>query len=201
MDSLKEEINEKRADKLTDRVFTQSLVMSVFGILLCIVALCSATYAWFSADVSSPSNNIKSSSCDISVSVTNGGNTVDPQNGEYLLEAGKTYEFNISATGTAKSVYCILSIDGKDFYTEQIDVTPDGVAAASPQSGFTFSLMFSEDTAVTVVTRWGRSSRDVREIADGVNYIDPGKAVSSAPESSESETNGQPPESAPETEA
>lgn len=56
-------------ENIADKAFTQSIVISVAGIILCIVALCSATYAWFVADVSSSQNTISAAFFDVEVTV------------------------------------------------------------------------------------------------------------------------------------
>ena len=49
-----------KQEKLTEKAFTQSIAISVFSILLCIIALCSVPWAWFSDGISSPTNSIQS---------------------------------------------------------------------------------------------------------------------------------------------
>ena len=55
---------------LTDKAFSRFLITSVLGILICITCLCSATWAWFSADTSSGSNTLSSGKFDLDISLT-----------------------------------------------------------------------------------------------------------------------------------
>lgn len=151
--------------KLTEQAFLQSIAMSAAGILLCIIALCSATWAWFGAGVSSGSNNIQASNCIVSVAVTNNSNPVDLTNENYELAANQAYTFNITAEGTAKSAYCIFVINELQYYTAQI-------STESNKNTMTFDLMFDHSTSVKVITRWGTSSvpENERSFANGKLY-------------------------------
>ena len=57
------------AENIADRAFLQSITLSIAAILLCIVALCSVTYAWFVADISSSQNTITAAFFDVDVTV------------------------------------------------------------------------------------------------------------------------------------
>ena len=56
-------------EKITEKSFTRTLVISIISIALCIIALCSITFAWFSDETTSVSNTLSSGSFDITVSV------------------------------------------------------------------------------------------------------------------------------------
>ena len=57
-------------EKITEKAFSQSLIISVVSILLCLVALCSMTYAWFTTETSSSSNTLTSGSFDLDIIVS-----------------------------------------------------------------------------------------------------------------------------------
>ena len=57
------------AENIADRAFLQSITLSIAAILLCIVALCSATYAWFVVDVASSHNTISAAFFDLKVTI------------------------------------------------------------------------------------------------------------------------------------
>ena len=73
-------------EKITEKAFSQSLIISVVSILLCLVALCSMTYAWFTAETTSSSNTLTSGSFDVTIAVsevedgvaTTSAGTIDP---------------------------------------------------------------------------------------------------------------------------
>ena len=167
MNKLEELSVSPKQEKLTDKVFMQSVTVSIIGILLCIVALCSATWAWFSSDVTSNSNTIKSGSCTVTVSVTNEGTKIDPKvdtTDTYSLEANKSYLIKITSVGTVKSSYCKLMIGGQNYYTEQI--------STSEPNTISFTLTFDAPTEVQVITCWGTYSipNDERSFYNGKSY-------------------------------
>ena len=185
MKGLKNILFNSKQEKLTEKAFTQSIAISVFGILLCVVALCSVTWAWFSDGVSSSTTSIQSANCDVSVSVTSDGTTVDPVDGKYTFTKDEVYEITITATGTAESAYCILNIGGTQYYTVQIPTT----ATETVPNHIKFTLQFSaEKTDVEIITRWGTSSQEERDFANGLYYLNfvAEPTQTEAPENSES---------------
>ena len=152
-------------DKITEKAFRQNMIISVIGVLLCIIILCSTTWAWFTAGISSKDNTITSAYCNVSVYVEGDDGELLPTDGRYTLLAGGAYEFKIYSSGTAGSAYCIFKIDDGEYYTEQI-------STAEPNNFITFTLQFTSDTEVEVVTRWGTSSKDERAFYNGAFYID-----------------------------
>lgn len=157
---------------VTEKTFRQSIIISVFGLLLSMIALCSTTWAWFVADISSPANKIQSAFCDITVSVSNENSPIEAQNGRYFLEKGKSYKFKIAAAGTAESAYCILKINDTAYYTSQFPVLPVEREYVSPEDAFWFTLEFTESTEIEVITRWGTSGKTERAIGNRKHYKD-----------------------------
>ena len=58
---------ETKEEKITEKAFTQSLFISIASILICIVMLCSITFAWFSEDVSNNTHKVEAGRFDIEV--------------------------------------------------------------------------------------------------------------------------------------
>lgn len=146
-------------EKITEKAFSQSLIISVVGILLCLVALCSMTYAWFTGSTSSGNNTLVSGSFDTTVSVKKGdGTLVMPQNGKYILMPGETYTVTLEpAQAATVKGYCIVSINGESKKTGVIldDGMVDDVytAATAP---FEFTIVTEKDnTVVTFESHWG----------------------------------------------
>ena len=149
MNKIKELFFGSKQDKLTDKAFTQSIAVSVISILVCVVALCSVTWAWFSSEISSSSSDIKSAYCDVNVTVVSEDSKLESIGGKYSFLKDKAYKIQISATGTAETAYCILKIDGVDYYTAQIPT----------QTSIEFTLQFdAEATKVEIIRCWGTSS-------------------------------------------
>lgn len=144
---MKNTLNSK--EKISEKAFKQSITISIIGILLCMVALCSVTWAWFSTEISSSSSDIKSAYCDVTVSVMNEGSKLDPIDGKYSFAKDKAYKIHITATGSAETAYCILQIDGELYYTAQIPT----------HTAMNFTLQFGADTTeVEIIRCWGTSS-------------------------------------------
>lgn len=86
--------------KLMDEAFTRLVVMSLLAVCICIVCLCSTTFAWFSDSVPSNGNEIKmADKCLLTVKVTKevvesvsgedgAENGVEPENGEGSVSVG-----------------------------------------------------------------------------------------------------------------
>lgn len=160
-------------DKLTDRAFKQSITISVLGILFCMIALCSTTFAWFNASVSSTTNSIKAANCSVTVSVVSDGSSVDAVGGStYTFEAGQVYTITITASGTSETAYCILNIDEYEYYTEQIPTSTTAINGETVSNNISFYMKFTKDTKVEIITRWGYSSQDDRKLEDGLFYKD-----------------------------
>ncbi len=81
-------IFDSKDEKITEKAFMQSVVISVVGILLCIVALCSATFCWFTGETESNSNTLVSGSFDVTISVTAPAASTQPSEGENTETAG-----------------------------------------------------------------------------------------------------------------
>lgn len=168
-------------ENIADKAFMQSIVVSVLGIVLCIVALCSATYAWFVADISSQ-NTISAAFFDLDVQVvqmpqsssiqtaavdegepagseppaTPAPKVMTLNNGEYLLEAGYTYRvtLTIPAAVTASKGYCDIFelAKGGIYRTEYIE--------NSGEKTFCFDIVANEQLRVVFVPKWGTAVSD-----------------------------------------
>ena len=159
MKGMKNIIFTSKKEALTEKAFKQSLVVSVFCIVLCMIALCSVTWAYFSAETSTGTSNIKPAYCDVAALVMSEGAELDAVDGKYTLAKNKPYEIQVTAKGTASSAYCILKIGGSEYYTAQIPISKDN----SP-SQISFTLQFDADTTeLEIITRWGTSSKPVSE--------------------------------------
>lgn len=167
MQDLSEKVTVSKKDDLADKTFMQSITVSILGMVLCMVALCSMTWAWFSADISSNSNSIKSATCNLTILI--GDVAISDDTFTFVKE--KEYTVKMIAEGTANSAYCILKSDGNSYYTVQIPMSADEEQRAVLPNYIIFNLKFSNDTTVEFTKRWGRSSRDERELDDGRYYF------------------------------
>lgn len=161
MKGIKNIIFSSDKEKLTDKAFRQSIVISIFCIVLCMIALCSVTWAWFSKEVSSSSSTIITGNCTVAVSVMNLEAVIAPKtdtSDTYTLEADKSYQIIITSTGSAQSSYCKFVINGQEYYTEQI-------STKNTDNTISFTLAFDKQTDVEIITCWGTSSKPEKERA------------------------------------
>lgn len=157
-------------EKITEKTFSQSLIISVLSIFLCLIALCSMTYAWFTSETESSENIITSGSFNIieaRVTLSNETDIIEPQTEDkekgaftYTLSKG-TYNvaLYLNDASTAKG-YCIVKIGGVEKHTEVIvganTANRDGYEITAP---FEFTLVVEEDgTAVEFTQHWGVSA-------------------------------------------
>ena len=79
-------------EKLSDKAFARLFLTSILGILVCIICLCSTTYAWFTGSVQVDSNKIQTAdACLLSVSVY--------KDGAKKFDKFRLVEFFIQAAG------------------------------------------------------------------------------------------------------
>ena len=157
-------------EKITEKAFSQGLIISFLGIFLCIIALCSVTYAWFTTDLSSGNNVIESSrfALDIEVKDENGETVLvkDNENGTFTcsLEAVGTYTVVIEMTedSTASKGFCDVIVNGTD-KKQTNTISRDSEIGVNP---FTFTVeATSINTDLTFVPKWGLPAEP--EISNG----------------------------------
>lgn len=157
-----------QTERITDKVFMQSIVTSFIAIVLCIVVLCSASWAWFNDGSASSSNQIRSGNCTVSVVISADGTEIANLTNEtqtVTFQSGKTYQIQITSTGTASSSYCKLKVGDTTYYTEQI-------STAAPKNTCAFTLSFTQNTEAELATGWGTAARENRDFSNGKTYVD-----------------------------
>ena len=171
-------------EKITEKAFMQSLVVSVVGILICIVSLCSITYAWFSGTVSSGNNVLKSGSFDLKITAKDDTPTpldLTKTNGVWsgMFLPGKTYTVTLSVTDTSTvKGYCAIITKDETTYinTEVMKYIADGESAGLSEGTaenykktITFTLTVTEETTIKFSPRWGipANSEGSTVITDG----------------------------------
>ena len=155
-----------KPEKISEKAFMRGLIVSVIGIFICIVALCSATYAWFVGDVSSESNTITSGSFNVTVSVIGSDEgavteltprSTEDGGWEFALPAG-TYTVTLKLTeqSTVKG-HCIVTV-GNDPAWHTAPILSEAIANATGLTAsdpFVFTLAVEEETTLTILPCWG----------------------------------------------
>ena len=165
-----------RGDKLTEKAFMQSILISAVGFVICIVALCSMTFAWFSSETSSSNHTLTSGSFDLVVTVKpvqgegealvptkDGGTyTYELKQGKYLVTLKMTEDSTVKGR-------CLVTIGGGEtlstsaIYNERT-ANCEGRTPASTDN-FTFEIEIeiepaADPNATTTVTFqpcWGEA--------------------------------------------
>lgn len=131
----------------SERAFFRNIAVSVLGILLCVVSLCSASWAWFTEGVVSSSNRIQAARCDVSVTVWKDDEIVAPgENGDYELDAG-AYTVELTAMGTGANAYALFTVGGQSYAAE--------ISLSGEVGEREISLSFTKDTSMTIAPHWG----------------------------------------------
>ena len=155
-------------EKITEKAFSQGLIISVVSILLCLVALCSMTYAWFTSETTSSSNTLTSGSFDVDIKVfqvADGVTTANALEAEttavgkysYTLQSG-TYEIalKLKDTSTVKG-HCVVTIGNAEVKNTAsiIGANTANVENATITDPFTFKITVTDTTKVSIEPRWG----------------------------------------------
>jgi hypothetical protein len=180
MKGIKNIIFKFNKEASTEKAFMQSIIISVFGFVLCIVSLCSATWAWFSTDISSSENNIQAAHYNVTVTVKSGDAVITDNNGKYRFEEDKDYIVTLEAYASAQSVYCVFVTDNGEYCTSQI-------STSTSENTMTIMLRFSETKEIEIIPSWGYTSAGETTgfFTDGGCYLDLQRVESLPPISSE----------------
>ena len=150
--------------KLSDKAFVRLVVTSVLGILVCIICLCSSTFAWFSASVPSTDNKIKTSDyTELSVSIIKHNkqegkedvtfvtvatvNNNNNNNGQTITCEG-TYTITLTLRAGSSAGYLVLSVGDNKYYTDYLPRS-----SVNQQLDFTLEVTGSKEVTFTV--HWG----------------------------------------------
>lgn len=150
-------------EKITEKAFSKNIIVSIAGILLSIVMLCSTTYAWFTTSISSNTNIVESGRFSISVAVApvvdgvaSSENAVAPStSGVYNLSAG-TYMITVEPTAESNvKGYCLITANGAEYCTDVIVNATTATDEYHANSPFVFYITVSAPTALAIESRWG----------------------------------------------
>ena len=101
-------------EKITDKYFRKVMASSIISIVICMMCLASLTWAWFSFDVQSSGNTIRSAEFNATV-------YVDPSNQNQttyrnVVFAPGDYHVTVKQTGSARTGYCLVTVDGVTYF-------------------------------------------------------------------------------------
>lgn len=142
------------------------LAPSVLAIVVCTVCLCGASWAWFTASITTGTARLQSASYTVSVKILQGEVEIPAKsenNGvfQFDIEAGSVYDITVTPTGTAASGYCKLKFENSEYYTGQLIGSPILFKATADQSG-----------VLTFMPEWGTCA-----VADENNTVKYGETL------------------------
>ena len=160
--------------KVREKVMLTRLIMTITIVIMCLAAMSITAYAYFSYNVTSGFNTIKSANFETQVEVqitdANGvaveNSQITPITSDYKkfriegLEVGKYYIVTITHTeqSTAKTGFVVVTADKcpNTYHTQQLakDVNAEGGQTPS----ISFKLMITDTTNVHLLAHWGTSS-------------------------------------------
>lgn len=158
-------MTQPNTEKLSDKAFVRFLITSIFGIFVCLICLCSSTYAWFSSDVSSNNNKITAKQCELTVTVSEideNGKVVKEllkadlataeESRKLVLTEGTTYSVKLELPKDSASGYLVIDTGSeKAYYSDYIERHTEENAKTIE---FTLTVTGTTGT-VTFVPRWG----------------------------------------------
>lgn len=154
--------------KVREKVMLTRVAMTVMIVIMCLAAMSITAYAYFSYNITSGSNIIKSASfyTDVTVQVaaedgtavdTITTNTSDHKSHSAELSANKTYTITVKHNdrSTAQTGFVIVTAEGCEtkYHTQQLGRDGDGNTYT-----ITFKLTPGANTVVTFRSHWGTST-------------------------------------------
>ncbi len=153
--------------KIREKVMLTRVVMTVAVMVMCLLAMGLTAYAYFTCDVTSEYNTIKTATFKTSITVTDpDGNEVKLMTSNYRsfetsdLVPGVLYTVKIGELkpqSTAQTGFVVIKADGKTYHTAQLGV--DEKAKGGKTLGLEFELVMTDEAKVTFVAHWGTSSQ------------------------------------------
>ncbi len=154
--------------KIREKVMLARVAITVVIMVVCLAAMSITAYAYFSYNITSGSNIIKSASfyTDVTVQITAEDgtavdtittNTSDHKSHSAELSANKTYTITVKHNdrSTAQTGFVIVTADGCEtkYHTQQLGRDGDGNTYT-----ITFKLTPGANTVVTFRSHWGTST-------------------------------------------
>lgn len=144
------------------------LMPSILGICICMICVCSMTWAWYSAGVSGGTTTLKAARYEIAVEIkdTSGELITANVDGSYTLHAG-TYTVALTAHGDASTGYCKMDVGGRKLHSSQLYTKQSD----SHINTLTFTVTAESAETVSFISVWGTYSGQTVEIEDGANIL------------------------------
>ena len=128
------------------------LALSVVGLCACLICLCGASWAWFTATTSTGTTAIQAAKYSVGVSAENESVKIDREGGTttFTFPTAGRYTVKLTPNGTAKNGYCKIEFAGGTYYTGQL-----------PSGELSFTVNAGANSKLTVTPQWGTCTRAV----------------------------------------
>ena len=167
---IKSFFDTEKEEKISEKTLVSRITASVIIIVVCLIAMSISAYAYFSCDVSSQKETIRSASYELIVTPPSDMKSADV----YVLEnesAGdKEYIFTLSTVGstsTASVGYCKIVVkneikanDSQIFYTEPIWLVEDLSKERVDTREVKIIIPSGKTVYVSFVSEWGSCSKE-----------------------------------------
>lgn len=142
--------------KIREKVMLARAAVTVFIMIVCLVAMSVTAYAYFSSDASLNVDTVKAADFDLNITVTDvstGQIVTAGADGVYSLSGG-SYTVVLKKEGTAETGFCIMKAGSPEsvYHTAQI-----GVSGESEIQEISFTLTVTSEVSVSFTPHWGTS--------------------------------------------
>ena len=177
-------------EKMTDKSFSRMMVVSIVGIFLTLVSLCSVTWAWFKTDISLSNNTLRTATSNLELTVTSGGTPVTPTDTNpegrpvYVFEKDTPYTVTLQlGDADTAHAYCAVVVDDFPYYSKLL-------YASSNVHVLYFTLQFSStQSGIEILPCWGIPNAELL-FENGHVYLDLAEADPSLVNTPATDTTG-----------
>lgn len=174
--------------KIREKVMLMRVAMTVVVMVICLVALGITAYAYFSYNITSGANIIRTANfkTNVSIQIADKNNEavvltqVDRITQSATLHKDNTYSITIQKAGSAETGFCVLTARNCEFESYHTQQLGKDANSGTPKNSITFTLTVTNTTEVTFRAHWGTSSYygyDGHPDHDNDRYILDGETV------------------------
>ena len=151
--------NKTEQQKLSDKAFFRMIITAALGVIVCVVCLCSTSWAWFTGGIASDKNEIKTGQCLLAISVEDGTQELTGIENGVELTAGKSYKVTLTLPKGSASGYCLMEAAG----AEKAQYYSAGLLRNDGETDKILSFTVEVEGTITVkfLIRWGIYSGSV----------------------------------------
>lgn len=167
---MKSFFDTEKEEKISEKTFLSRITASVIIIIVCLIAMSISAYAYFSCDVSSPKETIRSASYELAVAPPSDMESADIYELKNDSDGDKEYVFTLSTVGsssTASVGYCKIVVknernsgDAQSFYTKPIWLVEDLSKGKVDTREVKIIIPSGKTVYVSFVSEWGSCSKE-----------------------------------------